>query len=259
MNCRLCGGNDLHFFYAGGNKGQFKYYRCGDCRLVNYDLTTGYDQEKYSEQYISPVDNTGKANRDQTDSYYYLRQFITPPGTMLDIGCYNARILFLARQEGWQVQGLDLSPEIAERVKDDVGIDIRVQDFLEHEPVEKYDVVILRHVLEHLIDPIMAMTKIRQLLNDDGTALIEIPNIDGLSKRFNRALKRLGLKKGKRHSDGRKPGHVNEYARYSFHRLADQTGFKVIDWRTYSSSPVSSFFYRYLGIGNKARALITPA
>lgn len=255
MICRLCNGDGLFFFYAEGN-GQYKYYRCPHCKLVNYDLSTGYDQGKYSAKYISPTDNTEKPNRDQADSYRYLSGFIKPPGRMLDIGCYNAKILYMAREDGWKVQGLDLSLELAAKVKQETGIDIIVEDFLEHKPSEKYDVVILRHVLEHLNDPITAMSKIKLLLKNDGLCLIEIPNIDGHTKRLKRLLKRLGIRKAKHAEE--KPGHVNEYCRFSFDYLARKMGFKIIDWRTYSSSPVTNFIYARLGIGNKARALIRP-
>ncbi|HEX7025812.1 MAG TPA: class I SAM-dependent methyltransferase [Gammaproteobacteria bacterium] len=256
MICRLCGGSDLFFFFAGGGNQEFKYYRCQDCKLVNYDLSTGHDQSKYSATYISPRDNTAKPNKDQTDSYRYLSKFARQPGRMLDIGCYNAKILYLAKQDGWDVQGLDLSPELAAQVKRDVDIDITVQDFLEYEPTEKFDVVILRHVLEHLIDPLQTMSKIKLLLNDGGLCLIEIPNIDGHSKKVRRALTRMGIRKRKPTPPGEKPGHVNEYCRYSFNCLAKKTGFEVVDWRTYSSDPLTNFLYNHLKIGNKARALV---
>jgi SAM-dependent methyltransferase len=256
MICRLCGSGELHFFYAEGVGSSYKYYRCPNCRLVNYDLSSGHDQEQYSERYVSPTDDTAKQNRDQRDSYEYLRRFVSPPGRMLDIGCFNAKILYLARNEGWDVQGLDLSPELAAKVKQEVDIDIAVEDFLAHEPTEKYDVVILRHVLEHLVDPIQAMSKIKQLLNADGLALIEIPNIDGHSKRAKRLLWRLGLRHAKGNGPDRKPGHVHEFCRSSFHYLARKTGFEVVDWRTYSSNPVTSFLYARSGLGNKARALV---
>jgi SAM-dependent methyltransferase len=256
MICRLCGGGRLFLLYAEGPGADYKYYRCPTCKLVNYDLSTGHDQGQYTEAYLSPTDDTAKSNRDQRESYEYLRRYVSAPGRMLDIGCGNAKLLYLARNDGWAVRGLDLSPEFASRVKQEVGIDITVEDFLEHEPVEKYDVVVLRHVLEHLIDPIEAMAKIKRLLHPDGLCLIEIPNIDGHSKLFKRLLWRLQLRKPKRNPNDEKPGHVNEYCRASFQFLAAKSGFEVVDWRTYSSRPVSDFVYRRLGIGNKARALI---
>lgn len=256
MLCRVCGSDRLALFYAEGLDATFKYYRCAQCRLVNYDLSTGHDQAQYTQTYVSPKDDTAKPNRDQRESYDYLKQYVRPPGRMLDIGCYNAKILYLARLDGWEVQGLDLSPELAAKVKAEVDIDIVVEDFLTYQPTRKYDVVILRHVLEHLVDPVAAMSKIKSMLNDKGMCLIEIPNIDGHSKRAKRLLWRLGLRKPKRLPGDAKPGHVNEYCRASFRYLAEKTGFEIVDWRTYSSHSLTDPLYRSLGIGNKARALI---
>lgn len=41
--CRLCGGRNLYFYFSLGNDGRFRYYRCPDCALVNYDLATGLE------------------------------------------------------------------------------------------------------------------------------------------------------------------------------------------------------------------------
>lgn len=46
--CRLCGGRRLVLCHAEGNACQFPYYRCLDCRLVNYDLSAGLNQEQFA-------------------------------------------------------------------------------------------------------------------------------------------------------------------------------------------------------------------
>jgi SAM-dependent methyltransferase len=146
----------------------------------------------------------------------------------MDIGCGNAGLLHLAREAGWEVAGMELSQQAAESIREDQGIDVVVSDFLQYENPEnrRYDVVALRHVLEHLPDSILAMQKIAALLKDNGLALLEFPNTGSFSYKLKRILKNRGLKNAKYAPDWR-PGHVNEFCRRSFEYLLDQTGFEL--------------------------------
>ena len=257
MSCRLCGSQDLYLFYTEGTEIKYRYYRCRRCRLVNYDLSGGLDQTQYSSVYVSPKDEAHKINKIQSQTYACLKQYRSDPGKMLDIGCYNARILYLAQKDGWHVKGIDLSPRIAQRVKEDVGIEIEVVDFLEYPLDERsaYDVVMMRHVLEHIPDPIAVLGKIKLLLRADGLGVLEFPNIDGYSKKYRRFLKKVGLHRRKAPPQQR-PGHCNEFCRESFSYLLKVTGFELVDWHTYSSRPFPDWFYRKFNVGNKARAII---
>ncbi|MCH7835187.1 MAG: class I SAM-dependent methyltransferase, partial [Proteobacteria bacterium] len=120
---------------------------------------------------------------------------------------------------------------------------------------ELYDVVVLRHVLEHLPDSILAMQNIGRLLKDDGLALLEFPNTRSYSYAVKRILKNRGLRNKKFSADWR-PGHCNEFCRESFEYLLARTGFELVIWRTYSSKPFANVFYRYVPIASKARALV---
>jgi 2-polyprenyl-3-methyl-5-hydroxy-6-metoxy-1,4-benzoquinol methylase len=63
------------------------------------------------------------------------------------------------------VKGIELAPKAAEAVHNTLGVDVLVADFLSMTPttedLERYDVVCLRHVLEHLPNSRLAMQKIR--------------------------------------------------------------------------------------------------
>jgi 2-polyprenyl-3-methyl-5-hydroxy-6-metoxy-1,4-benzoquinol methylase len=119
-------------------------------------------------------------------------------------------------------------------------------------------VVVLRHVLEHLPDARRALTSIRDLLRDDGFAHFEFPNIMALDARLKRWLRRTGLHR-KRYPDGYRPGHCNEFCRRSFQRLLDITGFNLVAWQTYGTGAAADFVFRRIPIGNKVRALVSPA
>ncbi len=259
--CRLCGGTDLRLHYTQGNDRRYRFYRCQRCRLVNYDLSAGLNQGKYGDAYVDPLDVEHRHNRGQTAAWDFVRSRLKSPGRLIDIGCGNGRILHLAHQDGWQVQGLELSPYMAERAQAALGVSVVVSDFLLYDVKrsdiarEGFDLVFLRHVLEHLPDPILAMAKIRDLLRPGGLAVLEFPNIDALDLRVKRALERVGLKR-KRYAEHYVPGHCNEYCLESFTHLLRRTGFDLECWTTYSLQPVENALYQLCPWGNKARALI---
>lgn len=256
--CRLCKSDDIHFDFGEGYKSRLHYYRCGQCDLVNFDLDQGLDQTQYTEVYVSPTVAGYKFNFEGEQTWKFLARHVPTPGRLMDIGCGNGRILYLAREAGWSVHGLELSASAAKSITDDTGIDVRVGNFLEMDFADEppNDVVILRHVLEHLPDSLGAMSQINALLKDGGYALLEFPNIDAPALRFKRRMRKLGLRGDTKFPPQWRPGHCNEFNRRSFGFLTRESGFELVVWQTYSSKPWLNAFYNNVAIGSKARALL---
>lgn len=254
--CRLCGGNGLVLCYTLGREGEFRYYRCPTCKLVNYDLANGLDQEQYTE-FIDPCDDSAPRNRDKDASWRFIERHLPVPRRFLDIGCGPGRMLYLAKRAGAAVTGLELSAEMAEHAHRRTGAVVVVADFLRYEPDpgERFDLVCLRHVLEHLPDSVLAMTKVNGLLEDGGHALLEFPNIDATDKRLKRFLVDRGLHK-RRFKPGFHAGHCNEFCKESFSYLLAKTGFSLVCWETYSFKTVPNFILNRIHVGNKARTLV---
>ncbi|HEY5622564.1 MAG TPA: class I SAM-dependent methyltransferase [Gammaproteobacteria bacterium] len=257
--CRLCAGTDLRLYHAMGNDAQYRYYQCRHCKLVNYDLATGLGQEQFTVLDKDPTDDSDPWNLQKDQSFAFVQRFLPEPGSMLDIGSGSGRLMYVARRAGWRVKGLELSQEMADFVKAKLGEAVVVADFLEVEPAEisdsAFDLVSLRHVLEHLPDCLLAMRKLRALLVPEGHVLIEIPNVESVSKKVKRFLSNSGLRKP-RYPDDLVIGHANEFCRTSFGYLLRETGFSLVRWETYSKKPLSNFIYNHLHIGSSARALI---
>lgn len=255
--CRLCGSHKIVPWMTDGRNRDLVYYKCNDCTLWNYDLECGLDQAQYTEAYVSPVDKDHKVNIDILQSWRFLRRYATVPGSIMDIGCGNGGLLYLARNEGWDVRGMELLEYTANNIREDQGIDVIVADFLEYQNPEGTlsDVVVLRHVLEHLPDSVLAMQQIGSLLKPGGLCLLEFPNTGSFGYATKRLLKNRGLR-NKKYSVDWRPGHTNEFCRKSFQILLEKSGFELVVWRTYSSKPVANLFYRIFPFASKARALV---
>lgn len=259
MTCRLCNSSKLSLYYTQGNKGQFKLYKCGNCGLVNLDLD-GIDitqnQEKYEYEGELPDPLDPILNKGNMGTYAFIKKKIKEKGSFLDIGCGSGALLFYARQDGWQVKGLELSAYLAREVKRKHDIEVTPINFMALEDFDqKYNLVALRHVLEHIHDSRLAMSKLYNLLIPGGHAVLEFPNIEGISFKVKRFVAKTGLTQ-KKFQPGFVPGHCNEFSKKSFTWLATEMGFQIIHWETYSTNNLASIFYRLFPMGTKARVLI---
>lgn len=255
MDCKLCGERNLPLLYTQGDHDQFRFHRCPRCLLVVYDTRTGVNQEKYVMRRIDP-DAPTRQNRGHRQTYGFIRRHRPSPGRMLDLGCGDGIVLHLARQDGWEVQGIELFPEQVDLVRQTLGLDVQVSDIESFRGAPaSWDVVLLTHVLEHLPDPVGALRKIRELLAPGGIGVLEFPNIDALDAKVRRGLRRSRLHRHRYRTDY-VPGHVQEFCRASFAFAAEQAGLRLVHWETYAVNPLKYFVYRYLSWGNKARVLV---
>jgi hypothetical protein len=92
-------------------------------------------------------------------------------------------------------------------------------------------------------------------LKPTGCLLIEIPNVESVSKKLKRALTRLRLRQPE-YPKIMAIGHANEFCRRSFEYLLARSGFELIRWETYSKRPVSNYIYNRVHVGSNARALV---
>lgn len=257
MSCRLCTSNELKLYYLQGINDQFKFYKCRHCGLVNLDLN-GHsiieNQQKYAERFVPPADY--EKQHGAKAACEFATRYVPVKGHYLDIGCGNGAVLYFFKKNGWTVKGLELSPVFADFVKDKLGIQVDVRNFLDYSvDKEKYDLVSLRHVLEHLPDSILAMEKISAMLKPGGYAHFEFPNINSLSHRLQRFRNKSSLL-AKKYKPGYAPGHCNEFSKKSFKFLLKKTGFELVRWETYSFKPVPNLIYNHLHFGTKARAVV---
>ncbi|WP_299318270.1 class I SAM-dependent methyltransferase [uncultured Maribacter sp.] len=92
---------------------------------------------------------------------------------LLDIGCGTGEFLISAKNENWETVGVELNDSARKK-----AIDKKLEIFksLDHLNDQKFDVITLWHVLEHLPNLDKQINKIASLLNKNGTLIIAVPN-----------------------------------------------------------------------------------
>ncbi len=252
MICRLCNSRNLSLFYAQGDQNQYKFYKCHNCGLVNLDLSSidiCINQRKYEQI-------TFEISEDSKHTYRYIKKNIKQRGNLLDIGCGNGSLLYLAKNDGWHVTGIELSESLARQIKKELDIDVLTGNFVDIKNLDsQFDLITIRHVIEHIPDSNLVMQKIHNMLKPNGFAILEFPNIEGISFKFKRFLTKIDLHH-KEYDANYKPGHCNEFSKKSFAFSASQNGFKIIKWETYSRTKIGAIWNKLFSIGTKARVLV---
>jgi len=97
---------------------------------------------------------------------------------ILELGCGAGRTLLNAKEQGKasEIVGIDIIPTNDEHNKLDryIQADIDTLDF--PYPEKYFDVIICADVLEHLVDPWKAVSRLSLLLKKDGLFVISLPN-----------------------------------------------------------------------------------
>lgn len=189
-NCPLCGNQSSGLFDERKFRGHLVTNRiCDHCglvyqspRMTDAELSSYYERE-YRLEYQgvegpSPKDLAIQSGRAESLAQF-LRSKLATVTRHLDIGC-SAGLWLLRTQEIYRCQLVGIEPGTAYRkFAQDKGLTVypNIVDLEETKP-EKFDLISMLHVLEHLPDPVGYLTHIRtSLMEDHAHLLIEVPNL----------------------------------------------------------------------------------
>jgi 2-polyprenyl-3-methyl-5-hydroxy-6-metoxy-1,4-benzoquinol methylase len=186
--CNLCGGNGTERFAR--RKGM-EIVRCRRCDLVF--VNPRHNAKKLHQHY-----NSGQSSRIQ----YYLdvecadrrtfagileaaAQLLPRKGRLLDIGPNIGTCLEVARQAGWETQGIEINAEAARYCREQRGLNV-IAGQLEARTFPKghFDLVLMGDVIEHLPNPLAVMKIVQGILKPGGLVIISTPNIASFAGRM---------------------------------------------------------------------------
>lgn len=102
-------------------------------------------------------------------------------GTLLDIGAGTGSFLSRAKASGWEVYGTE-PDEQARKLAKAKGITLEFE--IQKSQLQRYDVITLWHVLEHIPDIQKQLTQLKMLLSPNGTLIIAVPNYKSFDARY---------------------------------------------------------------------------
>lgn len=108
-----------------------------------------------------------------------------PGGRVLDVGCGNGDILARMCGSGWSGEGVDTDPEAVANARTRHGLTVhlgRLEDL--RFPGESFDAVTMKHVIEHVHDPVALVRESLRILKPGGRLVLVTPNVNGLGHRW---------------------------------------------------------------------------
>ena len=148
-------------------------------------------QEYYATKYYQEGRGSYELNYTDAEKAYFLAkiaqrhavlQRIIPTGSsMLDVGCGEGFALSYFKSQGWRVKGFDFSDAGLRAQNADCLDKIYVGDIFalldaEIQSGQKYDVLWLQNVLEHVLEPLDLLASLKSLVSAQGVAVITVPN-----------------------------------------------------------------------------------
>jgi len=130
-----------------------------------------YDADYQNEQGHSP-----RFMRHLNQTVDLVKSLVTSPNRIIEVGCGKGSFLSLLREEGYSVAGYDPAYE-----GDDPNI--HKQYFSKTVNINPADLIILRHTLEHISNPLDFLRNIKEANSNQGKILIEVPRLEWIAQK----------------------------------------------------------------------------
>lgn len=190
VSCCNCGSKEISNSFTIN---KFRYLRCKNCnmvyvspRLKNSIIDTMFSEESYNELYkmklIPSIDY--RRNVLAVNKYKQIARYFKKPGKVLDIGSGLGEVLSVFQEHKWDCLGVETNKFAADYSRKTFGLKIINKNIHDFKATEKYDIIMLWGVLEHLYEPLVLLTKVRELLTENGILLLEVPSADSALVRY---------------------------------------------------------------------------
>ena len=167
----------------------FDIIKCEQCGfMLTTPVPPNLGRYYESTQYISHSNQTSGI----TDALYKFARTITlrwktalinhynnlPTRSLLDYGCGTGAFLSHAKKSGWKVSGVE--PAEKPRAMAAAATQTTITETLQQQPDQKFSVITLWHVLEHVEQLHSILQQLSDRLQDNGTIFIAVPNYKSL-------------------------------------------------------------------------------
>jgi SAM-dependent methyltransferase len=223
-------------------KDGFSIYRCSDCRLLFVYPQPSEDEilaiygpdyfrrgNKYS---LEPGASPSNPNLENDRTRMRLVKRHKSSGRLLDVGCAMGDFLALARNEGFEVTGVEVASSAADYVRRELGIEVHNCDLSTAGlPASSFDIITLWDVIEHLSDPHPTVREAFRLLRPGGVLLASTGDAGALYARIMRKYWHLLTP----------PQHLFFHSRKSLETLLRIHGFSVREFQSVGKKATLGF------------------
>lgn len=188
-NCALCGKDDHKSLYT--IKG-FNLVKCScdfvfvNPRICNEDLPKIYKSNYFDNiefGYTGYKDNEQLRRRNFRRWLSDIQPSINSKGDALDIGCASGDFLEILREQGWNVEGIELDPAMFKDLQEK-NIPYFPDVFEKFQTSKKFQLITLFDVMEHLPDIHGSLERLKHILADDGVIALLTPDYGSTQRKL---------------------------------------------------------------------------
>jgi len=221
LKCPVCCSDNVYeYFYL--RKNDLIAQKCTDCSHVfvqNSPISSSNAADYYT---MDDFDGNRKLQSNELYTNYYcqcradyrqflqssqvLRQFkekinylndcFPSRGRLLDVGCATGVFLDMAREEGWAVEGVEISPDLASYAREQFSLKVHLGDLIQQELCTgPFDVISMFDVIEHLPDVNAIINACAKLVKKDGFLMLRTPTEKGLLRDIAKMIYRSSFTK----------------------------------------------------------------
>jgi len=222
------------------------------CRACGAGFADGIRTQSELNRYYAEQSKYSYESSGGAESEYDLRRYeiiveqVAPylassTARILEVGCATGGLLLTFKQRGFaNVVGADPSPACAEAAQRLHGIEVRAAT-ISHlsEWRDRFDLVLMIGVLEHLREVQPAVRTIVDRINPGGSLYVAVPDVEGLAECRNAPFQQFSME------------HVNFFSAQSLSRtmgacglVPRQTWRWMVEWRENVTEPVVSGLYQ---------------
>ncbi len=214
QKCRVCKSEDITFLLTSENihgkrvideTDKFNVYRCNGCKsllLGDIEIDVNYYKKYYQDDYYNFSSSTADGIRNlilKTLERFCLarrmnfiptslKKVVNGKLNLLDVGCGDGGFLKLMPESLFNKFGLEINTEACTICKEK-GFKVFNSSIEDLDPKDlKFDVITMWHVLEHVSDPEVVLTKVNSLLSQDGVLVFSVPDAGSMGFKLGKKL-----------------------------------------------------------------------
>lgn len=228
MQCEICQSKLLSMWATVSD---YNYYRCKKCYYLfvypkpsSGELRKYYQNTKFYDKAESEKPRLVRESNSRLQMLSGLAKEYGLKKNLLDVGAASGIFLEQGEKNGWSVEGIELSPELADRARNK-GFTV-TEGLIEELPGNsKFPIVTAWEVIEHTIDPIEFMARLRGYAQDGGLIALSTPLSNGLPARV----------LGSQFPMICPPEHISLFSRKSITMLGERLRLKMVRFRSFSN------------------------
>ncbi len=174
-----------------------EYLQCTNCgtfiskydisneKLKNFYSFDGYWHDHVVNKFGYPsIEERSKVDFEYRIPLWFsiLKKFKPNAKSVLEIGCAHGGFLYMCREHGVEkVVGIEVDEKTCEFAREKFNLENIISGLFPDVqlPLKKFDIIAGFDVLEHFTDPIKALKKVTELLDEDGFCIFQTPQYQG--------------------------------------------------------------------------------